>query len=84
MNGDEKIFCDNESRGEMLSRVFKGRIIPLIAIFFCCILPQLFMQANGEHILNTLVFLLLMGVFLLYLFIFIKFAVSYWKLKKRW
>lgn len=33
MNGDEEIFCDDASRLDMIKRVFKGRIIPLICLF---------------------------------------------------
>ena len=33
MKQEEEIFCDNESRLEMIRRVFRGRIIPLIVIF---------------------------------------------------
>ena len=32
---NEEIFCDDESRLDMMKRVFKGRLIPLIVIFFC-------------------------------------------------
>lgn len=37
---NEDIFCDDESRLEMMKRVFRGRVIPLILIFFGSILPQ--------------------------------------------
>ena len=42
MDGEETIFCDEESRLEMMNRVFRGRLIPLIVIFCCCLLPQFF------------------------------------------
>ena len=35
--GSDEIFCDDESRREMLRRVFTGRLLPLAVIFgFCC------------------------------------------------
>lgn len=43
----EEIFCDDSSRLDMMKRVFKGRIIPLIPLFAGVILPQLFMNTMG-------------------------------------
>ena len=43
----EEIFCDDESRLEMMKRVFKGRIIPLIILFAMVILPQFHMNTTG-------------------------------------
>ena len=40
-DGEETIFCDDESRLQMMERVLKGRMLPLIIIFFCLIVPQL-------------------------------------------
>ncbi len=40
MNGDEQIFCDDESRMEMMDRVYKGRFTPLMVILFTVLLPQ--------------------------------------------
>lgn len=34
---NEEIFCDEESKFGMMKRVYKGRIIPLIVIFFAVI-----------------------------------------------
>ena len=42
---DMEIFSDNESRIEMVSRVFKYRMIPLLLIFFICVIPQICIQS---------------------------------------
>lgn len=47
MQGDEEIFCDAESRLEMMKRVHKGRIVPLLIVFFCCIMPHFFLHTIG-------------------------------------
>ena len=36
----EEIFCDDESRLQMMNRVIKGRMIPLLVLFFAILLPQ--------------------------------------------
>lgn len=43
----EEIFCDDASRYDMMKRVFKGRIIPLILLFVLGILPQYFLNVQG-------------------------------------
>ena len=44
---NEEIFCDDDSRLDMMKRVYKGRVKPLIAIFLCMILPQFIMNTVG-------------------------------------
>lgn len=41
MNGEEEIFCDDESRLEMMRRIFAGRLLPLLVLFCCVIVPGL-------------------------------------------
>ncbi len=45
MEGDLEIFSDNESRLEMVRRIFRRRMIPLLIIFLCCVIPQLVIQS---------------------------------------
>ena len=76
MNGDEEIFCDDASRMDFINRVFKGRMLPLLAIFFCLIIPQMFLAAGSAA---RGVFIVL-GV--IYLIIFSVFAFQYCKCRK--
>ena len=81
MNGTEKdIFCDDDSRLDMMRRVFIGRMLPFLAIFFLIIIPQIFVQSNIPEN-NSLVWIF-WGLFWLYLGLFAAFAVSYWKYYK--
>lgn len=80
---DEGIFCDDESKIEMIERVYKGRMIPLIVIFCCCIMPQLFMQSHNTSEMGHTLFIVFVVLFVLYLSIFVKFAYQYWKVKNR-
>ena len=84
MNGEEEIFSDDASKLEMMDRVYKGRMIPMIVIFFCCICPQLIMQAMGEDPENAIMFKLFIVLFLLYLLIFYRFAKKYKALKEKY
>lgn len=80
MKEDEGIFCDDSSRLEMMQRVFKGRLIPLLVAFCLIIIPQLFMQISNGEIALACVFAVLL---LVYLGIFIAFAKKYAEFKKK-
>ena len=82
MKEDEGIFCDDSSRLEMMKRVFRGRLLPLLFIFFVVIIPQLFLNASLEG--EKEIFFVIFGVlFLVYIAIFISFVVKYRAFKKR-
>ena len=81
-NGHEDIFCDDESRLDMVRRIFRGRVIPLLIIFFACIgtnLPISIIQRGFNNTI-TIVWILLA---LLYLWIFGSFLGKYMSFKKR-
>lgn len=81
MQGVEEIFCDDESRMEMMNRVFRGRLIPLIVIFCCCLLPQFFNSISFYHAPAIAGFLgALVG---LYSVMFGIFAYQYYQYRKR-
>ncbi|HIZ23246.1 MAG TPA: DUF2812 domain-containing protein [Candidatus Blautia faecigallinarum] len=81
MRGEEEIFCDDESRLEMMKRIFHGRMTPLLFIFALIILPNIFRQiisgTFGMHG-ETIIFLIL---FVLYLVIFIIFGYQFYQYK---
>lgn len=82
MQGEEGIFCDESSRQEMMKRVFRGRLLPLIPLFFLCIIPNLFIQSS-LHGFAGLLFQIYCGIFALYVVIFVSFAVQYWNYRQK-
>lgn len=83
-NPEESIFCDEESRLDMLVRVMKGRLIPLVAIFFLIIVPYfvnfVIIRAEGTPSFLRISYIILAIV---YLVIFAKVGISYVNLKRR-
>lgn len=78
ISGTTEIFCDDDSRLQMLERVFKGRIFPLIILFSCIFIPQFI----NSIIYHTYIFTIVFGVLIsLYSLIFSIFFLQYWKLK---
>lgn len=82
MDTEEEIFCDDASRLDMMKRVFMQRVIPLLCIFFCIIIPQLFMQSLLDMPMNHILMVVFCVLFVLYLALFIKFAIQFWKYYK--
>ncbi len=81
MTGDEEgIFCDDASRIDMMKRVFRGRLLPLVIILFCCILPQLISQSRLG---NTPFVWVFAGLLALYGSMFVWFGIKYWQVLKR-
>jgi len=84
MQGEEEhIFNDDESKMEMIERVIKGRMLPLVIIFFCVIIPQLLLQARLSHPLNQVIFIVYLVLFLIYVVLFIQFYIHYKQLKQQ-
>ena len=78
MQGDEGIFCDEESKLRMMERVLRGRMTPLVIIFFCFLLPQLCMNtASGNYGLAAF----MGGLMAVYLAVFLISARGYFKMK---
>jgi len=78
--GSEEIFCDDSSRLQMMDRIFKGRVLPLVILFSCVLIPCLIRELYVEEYANVV---LLAAVIILYLWIFIHFAIQYSKFKKK-
>jgi hypothetical protein len=83
-----EIFSDPQSKLDMMKRVILTRMTPLLIIFFMGILPNMYMivvnSMNWDR--STLLFLavLYLGVFALYVSIFIYCIRGFRKLKKKY
>lgn len=77
---EEEIFCDEESKFQMMQRVIKGRLTPLLLIFFATLLPQFINSLNQRRYVTAAV----LGVMLaLYLSMFVTCAIQYLRYKER-
>lgn len=79
-DGDKSIFCDDDSRKEMMKRVFKGRVWPLLIIY-----PMLLLNLfYGFWIYDVPTLTFGIGALVaLYTVIFIRFATQYYKYMTR-
>lgn len=78
-DGNEEIFCDDESKLEMLKRVFMGRVRLLIILFFLILIPNFVMLVlKHNYILATIYSLII----LLYIVLFLKFIIKFMRYTK--
>ena len=79
MNGEEEIFSDSSSRQDMMKRVYMGRVLPLLAIFFAILLPQFISNLVRG---NYGIAIVLGAMIMLYIVVFSYFGIRYYKMKK--
>lgn len=77
MDGEEEIFCDDASRLDMMKRVFRGRMIPLLAIFFLVIIPQIVQLSFADIPFHRGLRILYCVLLAVYLGMFLSFAIAY-------
>lgn len=77
----EEIFCDEESRMQMMQRVIKGRMLPLLIIFFACLLPQFLINLLSTH--NYVIAVFYGGILAVYVAIFAMGYVKYQQYRSR-
>ena len=66
---DSEIFSDDASRVDMLNHIVMTRMLPLLIIFFSCLLPNLIRSLNGGlPFAFTVIYTVLL---LLYLYLFV-------------
>ena len=80
MQQKEEIFCDDISRLDMVNRIFRGRRIPLIVIFFSLI-AQTFISVTEHEGKGFAIVLAILLV--IYGITFLMFAVKYFVFRKK-
>ena len=79
-NGEaEEIFSDNDSKLQMMERVMKGRLLPLLVIFFATLLPQFLINLLSTH--NYVVASVIGMILILYISVFVSCAVKFHQYK---
>lgn len=81
--GEDGIFCDDMSRYEMVKRVWSGRMVPVMAMFLLVIMLISFTLLNGALLGSVMLTTLYWGLFALYVWIFAKMGLKFWRLRER-
>ena len=81
---DIEIFSDDSSRIDMVNHIVKTRMLPLLVIFFCCVMPN-FIRSINESLPFADVFAIIFTIlFLLYLYLFLHCGFKLRKLRKKY
>ena len=81
MKDEEEIFCDDDSKIQMMERVMKGRMLPLLVLFSCLLVPQLILNTFVYH--NYLIAVFYGAIMAVYVYAFIYCAYRYNKFKNK-
>ena len=79
---EETIFCDDKSRLEIVRRVIRGRMMPLLILFLFVFVPAMLWHVypmNG----NWLVTFVLGCMVGLYAVVFVTLSIRFWRLSQR-
>ena len=85
-DNSNEIFSDNESRLQMLQKIQQRRLLPLVIIFLCAVLPNFLKGLNGEFgpsPADNIITAFFGLVFILYVYVFIKSIIKMKKLKEK-
>lgn len=68
-----ELFSDKASKLEMVEKIFRTRMMPLIVVFLCCILPNMYRFSSSDSLrfFDGLCFGLITGLFLIYIYLFV-------------
>lgn len=82
MKGKEDgIFCDDASRFDLVMRIFRGRMIPVVISFALTVLPQLYIHRHLETVGDMIILALSGGILMLDLVVCACFVRKLWQYK---
>lgn len=81
---DTEIFSDNTSRVDLVNHLLRTRMLPLLIVFFCCLLPNFFRSIESGDPMTDALTVFFMLLILLYLYLFVHCGRKLKKLKKKY
>ncbi len=81
---DSEIFSDSESRMDMIDYVIKTRLVPLMLLFVCCVLPNLFKSIAASDPFAAVFTVIFAVMTLVYLYLILYCGLKLRKLRKRY
>lgn len=83
---DAEIFSDGESKLDMLGHIMRTRMLPLIAVFLCCLIPAWINLSErfAESALTAVLFGIMTLFLFLYIWLFIHCGRKFMKLRRKY
>ena len=82
MNGEEEIFDDNNSKVEMMQRIFVGKVIPLVVMIMLYLFLQFYLPKVLEGLILTVLLYVMRCILILYVMVMIHFFAKYFKYRR--
>ena len=79
---EDEIFSDNASRVDMVDHIVRTRMLPLLTIFLCCLLPS-WMRMFSGGIFNVLSYVLY-ALVLVYIWLIVYSGIKLTRLRKKY
>ena len=79
-----EIFSDNATRVELISRIVKTRMLPLLALFFCCVLPGCLNSMSGRMPRAGLFTGIFTALLLVYLYLIVHCGLKLRRLRRKY
>lgn len=81
---DADIFSDNQSRFDMIKKIFRRKLMPLLTIFFCCVLTNFMNAFRSYSDTYGKIWLGVAGALVIvYIYAFVRFAAGYFRIKNK-
>lgn len=77
------IFCDDASRLELMQRIFRGKIVPMLILFIIFFSQAVLWTGNCSSFIVRSFFILYAIIVTAYIYVFIRFLVSYLKFRRK-
>ena len=84
---EDEIFSDNASRIDMLERIYHRKVMPLLVLFLCCIIPQgMRMTIGGNYAdpISIAFYILWIVMIFLYIVIITRCIAGFNRLRKKY
>lgn len=84
LENEGELFSDNESKLEMIQHIFKTRMMPLVVIFLCCIVPNILRFTSSKlNIMDIVLAVFFIILFVFYMYIFIHCSAKLRRIKEK-
>ena len=83
---NNEIFTDNESKLQMLQKIHQRKLLPLMTIFLCAVVPNFLRAINGDFHnsdINLFFSIFFSVMFVFYTYVFVRSIVKIKELKKK-
>lgn len=81
---ENEIFSDNVSRIDMIERIYKRKMMPILGLLLCCLIPQYILHLNGSSGTSIAVSVLWGVISLFFIYLIVRCMVGFSRLRKKY